>query len=174
MRNVFLIMLSLAAIAVPPGLCEPEDTSPKTNSATIQKRSINLDTALSIAQVALKAGQKFGHPIAVTVTDNSGLPLVMLKEDNATEQNIDGSRRRAWTVVTMKSSTKKLVALQKAGMADEGLLPFIEKALLQMGGVPLKSHGEIVGGVGVSGCPKGADDDAIAEAAAAEFARLDN
>ncbi|MBX9693147.1 MAG: heme-binding protein, partial [Cyanobacteria bacterium] len=153
MRKIGSMMLFLIAIAVPAGLTEPEDNSPKGNSTTVQKRSINLDTALAIAKVALKSGKKFGHPLAITIADNAGLPLVMLRDDNATEQNFDGARRLAWTVVTMKSSTKELVARVKAGFSDDGILPFIEKSQILLGGVPLKSRGEIVGGVGVSGCP---------------------
>lgn len=171
-KRTWLTLLLCAVVAIPPGLAQTNDKAPSTTATTIQKQSINFETALAVAKAALKAGHATGHAISVTVADNAGLPLVILREDNATEQFLDGSRRRAWTSVTMKNSTRDLVELVKAGKQDDALLPFIDKSLLLMGGVPLKLGEAIVGAVGVSGCPFGPDDDAVAQAGAAEFARL--
>lgn len=173
MYSGYLIIASLAScflVAFPEALAQ--SSLEPFQTATIQKRAISFETALAIAQVALKAGRAAGHDVAVTVADNAGLPLVVLRADNATEQFFNGSQSRAWTAVNMKSSTRDLVGRVKEGKQDNALLPFIDKSLLLMGGVPLKYGDTIVGGVGVSGCPYGPDNDAVAQSAAKEFARL--
>ena len=131
-----------------------------------------MDAALAIAKVALKGGLDRGSDVAVVVVDQAGIPLVVLRADNGTEQFIEGATQKAWTSVNFRASTRELFEDIKRGKEDFSQLPHVPKALFLMGGVPLKDGDRVVGGVGVAGAVSGIDDDVIAKQAAVEFAKL--
>jgi uncharacterized protein GlcG (DUF336 family) len=137
----------------------------------ISKESVSAETALAIAQEGLKAGQERGVEVAIVVVDQAGLPLVLLRSDNATEQFVEGATQKAWTALNLKASTKDLFDAVKSSKEDDSMLVFIPKALLLMGGVPLKDGERIVGAVGAAGSPSGLGDDAIARQAAEVFSK---
>lgn len=138
----------------------------------VTKQSVSLDGALKIARAVIAAGKARGVDLAVAVVDNAGIPLVVLRADDATEQFVTGATRKAWTAVNFRNSTRAVLADVRKGTQDDGQLPFAEKALFLMGGVPLRDDDEIVGGVGVAGSVNGLDDDAIAVLAAESFAAM--
>jgi uncharacterized protein GlcG (DUF336 family) len=139
---------------------------------TTQRRSISMEAALAVARVALKAGADKGTDVAVVVVDQAGIPLVVLRADDGTEQFIAGATQKAWTSVNFGASTRELFDDIKKGKEDFSQLPHVPKALFLMGGVPLKDAGRVVGGLGVAGAASGIDDDVIAQEAAREFGRL--
>lgn len=172
MKHIALSALIALLIATPASWSQQTNTSNDVKQVTVQKRSISLEAALSVARAGLQAGKAKGANVAVAVVDEAGLPLVVLRADNATEQFVTGAESKAWTAVNLRASTMKLCEDVKKGDEDFSQLPHAEKCLLLDGGVPLKDGETIVGGVGVAGCFHGPDDDASAQAAAAKFAEL--
>lgn len=172
MRRIALAALISTAITMVPVLVQAADKPLPPARATVEKRSITLEAALAIAQVALKAGKEKGADVAVVVVDQAGIPLVLLRADSGTEQFVTGATRKAWTAINFRASTRELFEAIKKGEEDDSQLPHAQKALFLMGGVPLKEGDTVVGGVGVAGCVSGLDDDAVAQKAAQAFAEM--
>ncbi|QDT81712.1 hypothetical protein Mal35_51960 [Gimesia maris] len=149
-------------------------TPPKSvSSATTEKQSVTFEAALIIARLAIAEGKKKGvDHLAVTVVDEAGIPLVVLRTDLGTEQFITGATRKAWTAVNFKASTSDVLKTIKSDDGDDGQLPHAQKALFLMGGVPLKVGNVVVGGVGVAGSVEGPDDDSLAQLAAQAFGTM--
>ena len=139
---------------------------------TLQKRTVSMEAALAVARVALTAGMDRGSEVAVVVVDHAGIPLVLLRADNGTEQFIEGATQKAWTSVNFRASTRELFEDIKRGKEDFSQLPHVHKALFLMGGVPLKDGNRVIGGIGVAGAVSGIEDDLIAQQAAQAFAKL--
>ncbi|QDU44571.1 hypothetical protein Mal52_30550 [Symmachiella dynata] len=169
-RVLLLLFLYLNLLSVSVGAHGEEEARP----ALAVKSSISYTAALKIAQRALQAGAEQGTDLAVAVVDREGIPLVVLRADNATEQFVTGATRKAWTAVNLRNSTRSLLKDIQENKQDDGQLPHVEKALFLMGGVPLMVGNTIVGGVGVAGSVNGLDDDACARQAAQAFAELLN
>src|SRR5699024_2965133 len=117
----------------------------------INVKRLSLDTALSIAQAAIKQCRAEGVQIAVTVVDRSGHPQVVLRDVLAMDITLDISRQKAHTAMAFNAPTSALESRfeQPFSVAKvDGILP-------AAGGVPITAAGAIVGGVGVSGAPSG-------------------
>lgn len=149
---------------------KPVTPSKSVSAATTEKQSVTFEAALEIARLAIAEGKKKGvDHLAVTVVDQAGIPLVVLRTDTGSEQFITGATRKAWTAVNFKASTRDVLKTIKSDDGDDGQLPHARKALFLMGGVPLKVGNVVVGGVGVAGSVEGPDDDALAKHAAQAF-----
>jgi uncharacterized protein GlcG (DUF336 family) len=164
-----LIVIAGAALSLP---AQTTDKPPVKLLTTVQRHSISMEAALAIARVALKAGTDNGTDVAVVVVDNAGIPLVLLRADNGTEQFVEGATQKAWTAVNFRASTRELFEDIKRGKEDFSQLSHVPKALFLMGGVPLKDGLRIVGAIGVAGAVSGIEDDVIARRAADEYTQL--
>lgn len=165
-----ILLFGVAIILIAQSATAAEENRP--GAVTIKKQSVSYSAALKIAQEALLTAKKNNIPIAVAVLDCSGIPLVILRADNATEQFVTGATRKAWTSVNLHSSTRALLADIKQNKQDTSQLPYVRDALFLMGGVPLKDGDVIIGGVGVAGAVNGLDDDRFARRAADSFAEM--
>jgi len=144
----------------------------RASDVLVSRRSVSFKAALKIAEAALQEAASRKCAGAVVVVDDKAIPLVVLRQDEASEQFITGATRKAWTSVNLRASTRDLFKSIEQGEQDDSLLPHIEHALFLMGGVPLLVGETIVGAVGVAACPDGLGDDAIARAGATAFRNL--
>jgi len=172
MRRLAFATTVIGAAALCSISAQTADAPARPAQPLAQKRSVSMEAALAIARVALKAGLDRGSDVAVVVVDQAGIPLVLLRADNGTEQFIEGATQKAWTSVNFRASTRELFEDIKRGKEDFSQLPHVPKALFLMGGVPLKDGDRVVGGLGVAGAVSGLEDDVIAQQAALEFAKL--
>src|SRR5260370_17518158 len=131
------------ALAISPAISHGDDNPPAHGRAKIQKRSVTAESALAIAQVALKLGKEKGNEVAVAVVDQEGIPLVVLRSDYSTEQFVTGAIDKAWTAVNFKASTREVFETIKDNKEDNSQLPHAQRALFLMDGVPL-TEGAIV------------------------------
>jgi len=104
-----------------------------------------------IAMVEAKA-KTMGLNIVVAVSNEAGRPIAIECMDNSYIASFDVALNKAYTVVALKMSTKKLSALAK----PDGSLYGIQftnggQIVIFGGGDPLIYHGKIIGGLGVSG-----------------------
>jgi uncharacterized protein GlcG (DUF336 family) len=141
-------------------------------SPIISNQSISIEAGLKIAQKGLQTARQLKCDAAIAVVDQGGNVLVIIRDDNGTEQFVTGATRKAWTALNLKNSTKEILTTIKQGYEDNDQLPFIEKSLFLYGGVPLKLNNKMVGAVGAGGCINGEDDDKVAKASANEFYKL--
>jgi len=131
--------------------------------ALVSFKVMALETALELAEATLASCRNEGFQVAVSVVDRFGNSQVLLRDRFAGAHTSETARRKAWTAVSFRTDTLALSDLTKSGAAQSGVR-FIEGALMAGGGVPVEAGGAMVGGVGVSGAPGGAEDDACARA----------
>ena len=131
--------------------------------ALVGLRVMTLDTALKLAEASLASCRKSGFQVAVAVVDRMGITQVVLRDRYAGAHTPETARRKAWTAVSFRENTLALAEMTKAGSPQAGVR-HVTDALMVGGGVPVEAAGSIVGGVGISGAPGGAEDDACARA----------
>jgi uncharacterized protein GlcG (DUF336 family) len=104
------------------------------------------------------------------VVDRAGQVLVLLRDETATAQTAEMSRRKAYTARMFRTSTMEF---QKRTGSDPTLLPQRDVAdiLALGGGVPIQVGDDVIGGVGSSGSSQ-PQDDACARAGVAKVADL--
>ncbi len=133
------------------------------SGALVTFKVLNVDTALELAKAALGTCRDKGFQVAIVVVDRFGVPQVLLRDRFAGPHTPDTARRKALTAVSFRSDTLSLAKLTQPGAANSGVR-FVTDVLMLGGGVPVEAAGSLVGAVGVSGAPSGADDDACARA----------
>ncbi len=121
------------------------------------------ELALKAADGALQRCRADGYQVAVAVVDRFGIQQVMLRDRYAGPHTPSTATRKAWTAVSFRTGTVDLNALVTEDPAVAGLRN-IDGALVLGGGLPIEAAGSIVGGIGISGAPSGAFDEACAQA----------
>lgn len=122
------------------------------------------ELALKMAQTALENCREAGFQVGVAVVDRFGVPQVFLRDRFAGPHTPETATRKAWTAVSFRASTLELGEVMNTESDSFGVR-FISDALPLGGGMPvLDGDGSIVAGIGVSGAPSPAADEACAEA----------
>ncbi len=132
-------------------------------AATFSSASLTPDSALKAAQAALKTCRDAGFNVAVAVADRSGVTQVMLRDRFAGAHTPQTAMGKAWTAASFRSNTSDLIAMTQAGNPSAGIRQLPGVVILG-GGMPIESKGSLVGAIGISGAPTGADDDRCAKA----------
>ncbi len=121
---------------------------------------LTMEAAEKIAHATVMACRKEGIQVGVTVVDRGGLPMVALRDTLAPPVTLEVSRQKAYTAVNFNAPLSEL--------EDRFTKPFsvgkIDGLVFSAGGLPIEAAGNIVGAVGVSGAPSGAQDEACARA----------
>jgi uncharacterized protein GlcG (DUF336 family) len=133
----------------------------------VTQRNLSLGMAKTIAEATLAECQAKGFHTSAAVVDRAGQPLVLLRDEQATVQTLEMSRRKAYTARMFRTTT---LEFQKR-TADPSLQPQrdVTDILALGGGVPILAGSEVIGGVGSSGSSQEMDD-ACAKAGVAKVA----
>jgi len=135
----------------------------------VAQRNLSLPMAKTIAEAALAACKTKGFNTAVAVVDRAGQVMVILRDEQATAQQADMARRKAYTARMFRTSTlefqKRTSDPKYAAQRD------VADILALGGGVPIQVGDDIIGGVGSSGSSQETDD-ACAKAGVAAVAAL--
>lgn len=135
----------------------------QSEDALVGLKVMTLETALKLAEVSLTSCRESGYQVAVAVVDRMGITQVVLRDRYAGAHTPETARRKAWTAVSFRENTLSLAELTAPGSPQAGVR-HVTDALMIGGGVPVEAAGSIVGGIGISGAPGGAEDDACARA----------
>lgn len=149
-------MLGVALLTAAPGTQARE-----TDFTTF--RVLAPPLALELAQAALKSCQDRGFQVAVAVVDRFGVAQVVLRDALAGPHTPDTAVAKARTAVSFRAATEELSAATQAGQINSAIR-HIPGYVFLGGGVPVEGGGSILGGIGISGAPGGAEDDACARA----------
>jgi uncharacterized protein GlcG (DUF336 family) len=135
----------------------------------VTQRNLSLGMAKTIAEAALAECKTKGFNTAVAVVDRAGQVLVILRDEQATAQQAEMARRKAYTARMFRMSTlefqKRTAEPAYAAQRD------VADILALGGGVPIQAGNDIIGGVGSSGSSQEMDD-ACARAGVAKVADL--
>ncbi|MBT0551446.1 GlcG/HbpS family heme-binding protein [Riemerella anatipestifer] len=121
------------------------------------------DAAMKIAQKAFDEANKSGHHISITVVNQSGQTLAVLRHHNAGVHTLQASYKKAFTANSQKRETAEIAQGIKNGTIPEDVRYLDENILILDGGVPIYIDGKVVGGIGVGGA-HGSEDVRIAKA----------
>jgi len=140
-------------------------SGPAHAQGVVMQRNLSLAMAKTIAEATLAECQAKGFHTSVAVVDRAGQPLVLLRDEQATVQTLEMSRRKAYTARMFRTST---LEFQKR-TNDPELMPQrdVSDILALGGGVPILVGNEVIGGVGSSGSSQ-TQDDACAKAGIAK------
>jgi len=144
-------------------------TGPATPQGLVSQRNLSLPMAKAIAEAALGACKAKGYNTAVAVVDRAGQVMVILRDEQATAQQAEMARRKAYTARMFRTTT-----LEFQKRTSEGAYTAqrdIADILALGGGVPIQVGNETIGGVGSSGSSQDMDD-ACAKAGVAKVADL--
>jgi len=130
------------------------------DNITVSIKRLNMETALRIAQAAIKQCRKEGVQISVTVVDRGGHPQVVLRDVLAMDISLPISKQKAHTAMSFNSALSALTGR----FNKPYLAPKIDGLILGAGGIPINIGGNIMGGIGVSGAPSGKTDEKCAVA----------
>lgn len=127
---------------------------------TVDIKRLKMETALRIAQAAIKQCRKEGVQIAVTIVDRGGHAQIMLRDVLAMDITVEISKKKAHTALAFNAPLSQL--------EDRFTKPFqvgkIDALIVSAGGIPINIAGTIMGGIGVSGAPSGILDEKCAKA----------
>jgi uncharacterized protein GlcG (DUF336 family) len=131
--------------------------------ATFAVRVLTPESALKAAQAALAKCRAEGFQVSVVVVDRSGITQVVLRDRFAAPLSVDIATRKAQTAANFRMDTAALDRELQPGRPSAGLrlLPGVVPIA---GGKVIEAAGALVGAIGVSGAPGGANDDVCAAA----------
>jgi uncharacterized protein GlcG (DUF336 family) len=113
---------------------------------------MNLELALELIAGARGKSVDIGVPMVIAVVDDGGNLVALQRMDGALLVSIDIAVNKAYTAVTVKVATHVLATLAQPGQPLFGIHNAAGgRIVIFGGGFPLKSGGEIIGGIGVSG-----------------------
>lgn len=134
-----------------------------------QQRSASLEDARRVIAAGEQAANQLGQPMNIAVVDAGGNLIAHERMDGAWLGSVDVSINKAFTARAFDLSTDALAPNAQPGSQFFGIQGSNGgRVMIFAGGVPLKSDGEVVGAVGVSG-GDGKQDQSVAEAAAKAF-----
>lgn len=131
--------------------------------ATHSVKLMTPESALKAAQAALGKCRTDGYQVAVAVVDRSGVTQVVLRDRFAGPHTVDMAVDKAWTATTFRTPTADIARATEPGMPQSGIRNRPRVAAVA-GGQPIEAGGALVGGIGVSGAPRGDIDDVCAKA----------
>ena len=110
-----------------------------------------------MALLTLAACKAQGYNTAVAVVDRAGQVIVILRDEQASAQQADMARRKAYTARMFRTTT---LEFQKRTATDPTLAAQRDVAdiLALGGGVPIQVGNETIGAVGSSGSSQEMDD----------------
>jgi uncharacterized protein GlcG (DUF336 family) len=121
----------------------------------LTQKSMSTPMALAIAESAFESCTKQGYHVSVHVVGRNGEMLVAIRGDGAAPHTVENSLRKAYTAFTFGAPSADFAKRVK----DNPTLGLARLAgvIASQGGLPIKVGDEVIGGVGVSGVPNGAD-----------------
>ena len=134
--------------------------------------TLTLEGAKVVANFAVQYAREHQAPgAAIAMVDSGGTLLYVERLDETFQNAANISIGKARTAVLFGKPTRVFEDLVNKGRYTMLALPEIAAFTPLMGGVPLELDGHVIGAIGVSGASSAAQDDEIASAAAAEFAK---
>src|SRR5207249_7205403 len=110
----------------------------------IMQRNLSLPMAKTIAEATLAAWKSKGFNTAAAVVDRAGQVLVILRDEQATAQQAEMARRKAYTARMFRTTTlefqKRTSDPAYAAQRD------VADILALGGGVPIQAGNDVIGG----------------------------
>src|SRR5688572_2486702 len=136
----------------------------------VTQRSLSLPMAKAVAEATLAECKSKGFNTAAAVVDRAGQLLVLLRDEQATAQQAEMARRKAYTARMFRISTLEFQK-RSAGDSPTAAQRDLPDILALGGGVPIQVGNDTIGAVGSAGSNLETDD-ACAKAGIAKVAEF--
>jgi uncharacterized protein GlcG (DUF336 family) len=140
-----------------------------TAQGLVTQRNLSLAMAKTIAEGTIAECKSKGFNTAAAVVDRAGQVMVILRDEQATAQQAEMARRKAYTARMFRTTT--LEFQKRTSEGSYAAQRDVADILALGGGVPIQVGNETIGGVGSSGSSQEMDD-ACAKAGIAKVANL--
>ena len=164
------------SLALAAAVCSLLASMPATSSVNAAElpaqKYIPAAIAVKFAEAAIQACRSEGYGVTAVVVNTEGNVIVQIRGDGARVQTVETARNKAYSAVTLAANHNLdltsgiLASMQAKGAVGVGTWPMPPASstgiTLFAGGVNLRSNGEIVGALGVSGTPNGKLDEGCA------------
>jgi uncharacterized protein GlcG (DUF336 family) len=129
---------------------------------------MTLELADGAARAALAKASAMGVAISVSVVDEAGRVVLVMKGDRTGFFTTDTSRAKAVAAAAFRRSTREMVEMQKSNPVFWAAVPAISKgeALPSTGAVPIVRDGKVIGAIGCGGAAPDEDHECAAAGAA--------
>jgi len=134
-----------------------------SQGGTMTIKLLTPETALKAVNAALADCRKRGFQVAVAVVDRSGVAQAMVRDRHAGPHTVQTAIDKGYTAISFRTDTLEFAKLTQPGQAASGIRQ-IPRVVAVGGGVQISGAGSLMGAIGVSGAPTGADDEACAKA----------
>jgi uncharacterized protein GlcG (DUF336 family) len=130
---------------------------------------MTLGIADRAARAALARAAAMGVRVTVSVVDEAGRLVVVMRGDGAGFLTIETSRAKAVAAAAFRRSTRELVEMQKANPVFWAAVPAISRgeALPSTGAVPIVVDSRVIGAIGCGGGSPDEDHECASAGAAA-------
>jgi glc operon protein GlcG len=130
---------------------------------------MTLEVADRAARAALAKAVAMNVAVTVTVVDEAGRLVVVMKGDRTGFLTTDTSRAKAVAAAAFRRSTRELVELQKGNPVFWSAVAAVSRgeALPSTGAVPITVGGRVIGAIGCGGGSPDEDHECAAAGAAA-------
>jgi uncharacterized protein GlcG (DUF336 family) len=130
---------------------------------------MTMEKAQGIIQAGVLKAKEIGQPMNIAVVDVGANLTAFARMDGAWLGSIDIAINKAFTAKAFDISTQELGRNSQPGSQFFGIhVSNHGRIMIFAGGIPIKTNGQIVGAVGVSG-GSGEQDHAVAEAVVAAW-----
>lgn len=126
--------------------------------------TLNLAAANKLMLNATKEAESLGKTVTIVILDASGEIILAARGKNIGLHNTEAARRKAFTALSTKTGTLKLMRAAQAN-PDAQNLNTLPELLLLSGGVPIFWKDNIVGSIGIAGGGSAENDNSIAKSA---------
>ncbi|MCG9583470.1 heme-binding protein [Vibrio europaeus] len=157
--------IKIASIAATLGFAALSFNTSAADNKTVSVTQISSQFAFKLAQEAVNQCSAEGYKVSATVVDLSGNVVAQLRADGAGIHTLDSSRKKAFTVTSMKQPSGNLMKTIAEKPILQPLQYMNQNLLFLAGGVPVELNKAMIGAVGVGGAPGGHLDVACADAA---------
>lgn len=129
--------------------------------ATFSVKLLTPESALKAALAAQQSCRGRGYQVTVAVVDRMGVAQLVVRDRFAGPHTVDLALAKAYTAASFRTSTRELAEATQPGRPQSGVRQRPGVAAVG-GGLPIEGGGSLLGGIGVSGAPGGAEDEACA------------
>jgi uncharacterized protein GlcG (DUF336 family) len=133
-------------------------------------RGPEMTLAREAAQAALAACAANGVKAAASVVDSAGVLRLTVTADGTANDQIEISRKKAVTAITLKAATSEIAERMEKDQAFKAQIEADKTLFPRPGALPLLVGSDVIGAIGISGAsrldgvPGGVRDEACAKA----------
>jgi uncharacterized protein GlcG (DUF336 family) len=133
--------------------------------------ALTLERAVAMITAAQEKARELGHKVTVAIVDPRGDLIAMHRMDGARWTTVQVGRGKAFAAAAGNESTTVLAERASRPVLQAQMMRQNGELIYAQGGLPIREDGELVGAIGVSGGTGGPEDEKIAQAGMAAWAR---